>query len=459
LSQHIEVVIEDLAFDGKAVAHLDGKVVFLNGGLPGETVRAEITRSKPRYYQATVHEILTRSDLRIPARCSHFDYCGGCTWQDLEYQTQLQFKTTHVRECIARIGGLEGVNVHDVIGANEVFRYRNKMEFSFHVMDEKDPDSGEFVPHDFHLGLHHRGRYDEVFDLEHCHLQSERANDIVNWVRDFVRSNNVPVYNIHTHEGYMRFLVIRETHFTDQVMVFVVTNFGDMPSQDEFVRGLTETFPFITTIVHGQNGKKANVAQPEAEQTLFGPGYIEDELLGLRFRICANSFFQTNPAQAEVLYRTALEMLEPESSDRLLDLYCGTGAIGLLMASRVGQVYGVELVAEAVQIAGQNAEINKIDDIRFFEANVKDFLAEMPADEREFDIIVIDPPRAGLHPKALKRVIEMRPAKLLYISCNPATFARDAKTLVAAGYELPEVKPVDMFPHTRHIELVGLFSV
>jgi 23S rRNA (uracil1939-C5)-methyltransferase len=256
----IQVEIEDLAFDGKSVAHHDGKVVFLDGGLPGETVTAEITRSKPRYSQATVLEITDKCDARIPAVCPHFDHCGGCTWQDLEYERQLHFKKKQVVECLSRLGGLEDVEVEDVIPSENVFDYRNKMEFSFHVTDEGT----------FHLGLHRRGRYDDIFDLEKCHLQSDTASEIVHCVRDFVRQENIPVYDVNSHEGFMRFLMLREARKTGQIMVNIVTNIGDLPGQDRLVEKLTSEFPKIATIVHGQNGKKSNIAL-SSRPTRFNP--------------------------------------------------------------------------------------------------------------------------------------------------------------------------------------------
>ena len=442
-----ELEITDLAFDGKSVAHRDGKVVFLKGGLPGETVRARITRRKPRYDEGVVDEIIVRSDMRIPAVCTHFDECGGCTWQDLKYEHQLAFKKKQVTDCIERIGGLKTTLIEDVIGSVELFNYRNKMEYSFHVQ----PDG------DFTLGLHRRGHFDQIFDLDACHLQSPLSNNIVAWVRDYVKQEGIPVYDVRNHTGYMRFLVIRTGKRTGQTMVNLVTNYGEFPNPTGLVAAMREAFPDITTIIHNQNGQKSNIATGEIEQVLFGPGSIEERLFERRFRIRANSFFQTNSLQAEALYRTAFDLLEPQQSDSVLDLYCGTGSIGLLLSEYVADVTGVELVGDAVRIARENAALNGIENISFFEGDVKDYLASPDVIGQNFSVVVIDPPRAGLHPKALRRLLELLPPKLLYISCNPSTFARDAKTLVEAGYDLPKVRPVDMFPQTMHIEVVGLF--
>jgi 23S rRNA (uracil1939-C5)-methyltransferase len=443
----VDLEVSDLAFNGKSVAHLDGKVVFLNGGLPGETVQAEIVLSKPRYSEAVVRQVLKTSEMRIPAVCSHFGICGGCTWQNLSYEYQLRFKKKQVADCLERIGGLSDVKVHDVIGSVELFNYRNKMEYSFNVSE-----NGGFT-----LGLHLRERYDEIFNLQRCHLQSELSNRIVHWVREFVQRENIPVYDIENHTGFMRFLMIRQAKRTAHLMVNIVTNYGEIPSREKLVRELTAAFPQITTIVHNQNGRRSNIATGEIEDVLFGTGYIEERMFDCTFRVRANSFFQTNSIQTETLYRSAFELLDPEKKDCVLDLYCGSGSIGILIARYVGQVVGVEIVADAVKAAEENAAANNVNNISFYHGDVKDYLKTRDAAEAEFDVIIVDPPRAGLHPKALSRTVRLKPTKILYISCNPATFARDARLLIADGYRLPEVKPVDMFPHTMHIELVGVF--
>ena len=444
----VQLTIDDLAYDGKAVAHLDGKVVFLDTGLPGETVQAEITRTKSRYSQAVVREILDRSPRRVEAVCSHFGVCGGCSWQDLQYADQLLFKKRQVTECLARIGGFPDAVVKDVTPSENLFHYRNKMEFSFHLMDDDR----------FHLGLHRRGHFDDIFDLETCHLQHDVANRLVSFVRDYVKREKLPVYDVIAHSGYMRFLIIRRASRTGQIMVSVVTNRGAFPNPDRLVREMTEKFPEVTTVIHGETGSRSNVAISEVETVLYGSGYIEEELLGLRFRIRAASFFQTNTEQAEQLYEAGFGLLGPQPTDRLLDLYCGTGSIGLLLATRVAEVTGVELVPDAIVMARENAALNNIGNAIFHQAPVREFLRDQAYAPGYFDVLVIDPPRAGLHPRVLKQIIALSARKLLYFSCNPATFARDAKDLGGAGYAMSEVRPVDMFPHTRHIELTALFT-
>ncbi len=442
----VEIEVTDLAFDGKAVGHIDGKVIFLKGGLPGETVLAEITRTKARYFNGITREIIKKSDKRVKAVCSHFDECGGCTWLDLQYEDQLAYKQKQVKDCIERIGALEGVKFLDIIGSKEIYNYRNKMEYSFNVTDDS-----------FTLGLHSRGSYQDIFNLNECHISQKTDGELVQWMRNYIKENAITVYDVHNHGGFMRFFMLRQTKQTNQLMVNVVTNYGDFPNVEKFVKEITEAFPFITTIIHSQNGQKSNIAIGEVEATLYGPGYIEEMLSGKLFKITANSFFQTNSLQAEVLYQTGFDMLKPEADDKVLDLYCGTGTIGILLADKVKEVVGVELVPDAVMAAKLNAKKNGVTNIQFFEGFVKEFLKSDFMKENKYNIAIIDPPRSGLNPKALKQLILLQPEKILYISCNPATFSRDAQKLVDAGYELPEIQPVDMFPHTMHIELASMF--
>ena len=447
MDKTVELNITDLAFDGRAVAKMDGKVVFLNAGLPGETVRARLIRSKKNFNEAVVLDILTKSEERIEAVCSHFAYCGGCSWQDLKYSKQLEIKKNHVKTCIERIGGLENVEVFDVLPSQNIFGYRNKMEFSFNV----HPELG------FTLGLHKRKSYADIFDLTECHLPSDVFARIVDWFREYVRRNQIAVYDVDKHSGYMRFLVIRKTQNTGDLMINIVTNYGSLPDSGKLVNEMMSAFTKITTIVHNENGQKSNIAVGEKETILFGSGFMTEKIMGRSFHIRANSFFQTNSIQAEKLYETAFEMLEPEKTDRALDLYCGTGTISICAASMVREVIGVEQVADSITMANENASVNNCTNVSFVESDVKDYLTQTHADKMEFDIVITDPPRSGMHPKVLKRLIEMAPEKILYISCNPSTFARDAKDLVLSGYRLLQVRPVDMFPHTRHIELASVF--
>jgi len=423
-------------------------VIFLDRGLPGEKVEAIITRQKPRYNQGRVLEIVTKSPERIEPRCSHFGICGGCTWQDLDYERQLYYKKKQVIDCIEHIGKLENVEISDVVGSENVFHYRNKMEFSFN-------DTGEGQ---FNLGLHHRGHFDEIFDLEKCYLQIPVADEIVAWFRGFIQEHNIPVYNVTSHTGYIRFLMIRTASATGQIMINIVTTDGDFPEADLMINEANSRFDKITTILHNINNQKSNVARGEREEILYGDGYITEKLFDFEFRIYANSFFQTNTRQTEVLYKTIFETADFKADDRLLDLYCGAGTIGLCASPNVADLIGVELEPSAIKAAKQNAELNNIGNAKFYTASVQDFLPESAEILKDITLAVVDPPRAGLHPKALKRLIGLDLPRLVFVSCNPSTFARDAAKLVDAGYKIGRVNPVDMFPHTMHIELVAGFS-
>ena len=445
----IEAEVKDLAFNGKSIGDVGGKIVFLNAGLPGELVRAEIIRKKPRYDVAQVTEIIRKSPQRVSAPCQHFDICGGCVWQDLEYSEQLRYKRKQVVDCLQHIGRLGAIDVGDAVGVENPFFYRNKMEYSFN----RDREGG------FVLGLHRRGHFDRIFNVEQCLLQSEESNQIVNWFRDYVAKNDIPVYDVTDHNGFLRFFVIREGKNTGQVMLNIVTVPGEFPEVARLIDGILARFPRITTVVQNINAAKSNIARGEEERILHGNGFMEERVLGRSFRIYANSFFQTNTVQAEKLYSTAIEFLGLNSEDHLLDLYCGTGSIGICASEKAGRVTGIELELSAIKAARQNAEINGIGNIEFIAGSVQDFLIEEKELLSTVTMALIDPPRAGLHPKALKGLMALRLPRLVYVSCNPATFARDAAELVQAGYKLLWITPIDMFPHTMHIELVARFEL
>jgi 23S rRNA (uracil1939-C5)-methyltransferase len=452
MNREIELDIVDLAYNGKAVGYVDGKVTFVNGGLPGERVAARIVKSRRRFNQSTLVRILSPSADRIPAVCRHYDICGGCTWQDLDYARQLHYKRNQVIASLKHIGGLDDVPVGEIRPSPDVFFYRNKMEFSFHVGD------GLQTPRGFVLGLHERGRFDRIFDVEKCHLQSETSNRLVNFIRQKVADLKIPIYDLISHQGFLRFLIIREGKNTGQLMVILVSAEGEFVCKDELTGAIVEAFPEITTLVWVVNPTITNIAKGDVREVLHGPGYIEETILGLRFRINPGSFFQTNSCQAEALYRLAIELAEIEPQHTVLDLYCGAGTIGLCAAGGAGDVVGIEIEHEAIEAARVNARLNKIQNARFHVGEVRTVMLAGDFPEREFQRIFIDPPRAGMHPKALRRLIEIGAPRLIYISCNPATFARDAQLLTAADYRLDTVIPFDMFPHTMHIELVSRFQ-
>jgi 23S rRNA (uracil1939-C5)-methyltransferase len=452
MKRMVELEINDLAFNGKSVGYLDGKVTFVNGGLSGEWVLVCITKSKRSYNQAKLIRVLSRSPERIEPVCRHYDICGGCTWQDLDYERQLFYKRNQVVASLEHIGGFEQVEVAPINPSPTQFFYRNKMEFSFHVCQP------EVSPDGFVLGLHERGCFDRIFNIVECHLESHLSNRVVNFVREKVPELGIPVYDLVAHRGFLRFLIFREGKNTGQHMLTLVTGKGEFVGKSELVEALVSSFPELTTIVWVVNSTITNIARGEVHEILHGPGFIEEDILGLRFRISPLSFFQTNSLQTENLYRTAIELAEIRPDDAVLDLYCGAGTIGMCLAPRAREVIGIDIEEEAIESARDNARLNGLDNCQFHSGPVRKLLVSEPLRDRAFDPVIIDPPRMGMHPQALQRVLEINPKRLIYISCNPATFARDAKELVGAGYELRKIIPFDMFPHTMHIELVSRFE-
>ena len=322
------------------------------------------------------------------------------------------------------------------------------MEFSFN----QSPENG------FVLGLHQRGQFNEIFDLTECYLTSGKMPKIVEWFRAFVRNSGMAAYDVTEHTGFVRFLMIREAFKTNQMLINIVTVDGEIPMMPELIEQVKNLFPEVDTIVQNINNQKSNISRGEKEIIHFGDGFIEEEILGCRFRIYANSFFQTNSLQAENLYKTAFDLLKPDKNDKLLDLYCGAGTIGLTAAKMVGEIVGIELEPTAIDAARENAKINGIENSTFHTGHVQELLTKRPEILEGVNSIVTDPPRAGMHKKALKALIQHGCRKLVYISCNPSTFARDARILADSGYKIGKVIPVDMFPHTMHIELVSIFE-
>jgi len=391
--------------------------------------------------------------LRTKPLCSHFGLCGGCSWQDLKYEEQLKFKTKQVKESLKHIGGFSDFPIQDALGSDEIFYYRNKMEYAFAPGVNRmvhTPDSDQQLI----LGLHPRERFDKVFDLEECFLQSERANLIVDFVRGFAKEKKLIPYDLKECSGFLRFLTIREGKNTEMTMVNLVTNKGEFPFKDEFSSRLVSNFPYVKSVVRNINSKLANVAVGEEEELLGGERTITEKLGKFNFEISANSFFQTNTHQAEKLYQTVLDMTDLQGDESVLDLYCGNGTISIFLSQNAKKVTGVESVEESVENARRNAELNSVANCEFICGEVKKGLAKLADDKEIPDLVVVDPPRAGLHKHVVKSLLNIKAPKLIYVSCNPSTLARDLKILCEECYRLERVQPIDMFPHTYHIETV-----
>jgi 23S rRNA (uracil1939-C5)-methyltransferase len=429
----LELVVESLAQGGRGVARRDdGFVVFVAGGLPGDRVRVRISRSKRGYAEATTVELIEPSAERIADACVHDgEPCPGAPWQGLPYERQLEHKAAQVDEALRRLGGLDGFDLDQIVPAVAEWRYRNKLEYSFGDRD------GDAI-----LGFHRRGSWSEVVDVDDCHLASEANNDARNAVREWARGNALPAYDQRDERGVLRNLVVREGIRTGQIQTRLVT------TPAEFPRPPVD----LHTVIDGPAGGT------DGPTGVLGEEHLEEELGGLRFRISHAAFFQTNTEMAERLYAIAGERAALTGSERLFDLYCGIGTIGLSLARSAGEVWGVEAVPEAVADAERNARRNGIENARFVAADARLGLRPLLEEAGNPDVVVVDPPRAGLSKKVVKRLIECEAPRIVYVSCNPTTLAPNAAQLTEAGYSLRRVTPVDMFPQTPHIECVALLE-
>ncbi|MEE4311916.1 MAG: 23S rRNA (uracil(1939)-C(5))-methyltransferase RlmD [candidate division KSB1 bacterium] len=459
--------IEGLAFGGKGFVKDNQFVIFVDRTIPGQTVLARVFKVKKNYAEARLLSVIEESqDYEMPV-CAHFGTCGGCKHQNLRYERQIDYKRRQVTETLEHIGGFRGISVQETMPSPDIYYYRNKMEFSFSdqrwLTDEEVRSGADFSDRDFALGLHVPGRYDKVLDIEHCHLLSERSNAVLHIVKRWAVANALPPYTTATHTGYVRFLVLREGKNSDQFMVNLVT--ADDAKRNKNVLQLKEMLrdetPFVSTFVHNINRKKAQIAVGDEEFVLFGPGYIYERLGEFTFQISANSFFQTNSRQCENLYAKIIEWGDFKADDIVYDLYCGAGTIAIYMASLVNKVIGFELVPQAIADAEKNCHLNEVDNCVFVEGDLRSNVADPAALKQKYgtpDTVIIDPPRSGMHPDIPEKIIEMRPEKIIYVSCNPATLARDAKMLCQEAYSLERVLPVDMFPHTPHCEVITVMT-
>jgi 23S rRNA (uracil1939-C5)-methyltransferase len=458
----LSVTIDDLAYGGEGVGRADGYVVFVPGGVPGDTVRVRLTQARARFGRGTIESIERPSPDRVEAPCPYFGHCGGCRLQHLRYEAQLSLKTKQVTDCLQRLGGVGAFEMRPILPAPEIYGYRNKMEFTVARADagervvpkgrRLEPAAGDGGPV---VGLHEADRYDAVLDIERCLLQSDRMNALLDEARRFIAERHLTVYNQESGEGLLRFLMLREGRGTGEAMINIVTSAPSVPELEPLVGRVQARVPEASSIVLNVNPKKASVAVGVEEHLLGGRDHIRESLGGLTFQVSAGSFFQTNTAQAERLFGLVLDAAALTGEETVLDLYSGTGAISLLLARRCRRVFGIEVAPAAVADAVRNAEINGITNCTFLAGEVRFVLPELISRGVSADVAVCDPPRAGFHPKALAALATLAPARIVYVSCNPATLARDVGDLARSGYRVEWVQPVDMFPHTPHIEVVA----
>ncbi len=444
--QELELTVDSLAYGGNGVARLDGFVVFVRRGLPGDTVRARVTKVQRRHAEAVATAILTPGPQRVEAPCGHFPACGGCRFQDLAYEAQVATKEQWVADSLQRLAGLADPPLEPIVPAASQFNYRNKMEYSFAPGDDGPT-----------LGLHRAGRWDEVLPIEQCWLTSDAGNRIRNRIAAWAREERLPGYDQATQEGYLRHLVVREGRNTNQALVQLVTARGERFDRERLIEVLNE-IPEVRSIHWSVNGGVAEVTNLPTE-LLWGEEAIEEEIGGLRFRVRPNAFLQTNTEMAERLYAIALDVAALRGDETVYDLYCGIGTIGLAAAAHALTVWGIEISEESVACAIENAELNSIGNAAFFAGNVGEVLNELRERAGDPGVVIVDPPRAGLAGKALRRLGEIGAPRIVYVSCNPTTLAGDVKRLADDyGYRLTRAIPVDMFPHTPHVECVALLE-
>jgi len=456
----VDLSLDKIAFGGKALGRVDGFVVFVDRAIPGQTVRVRITRKKSQFAEARVVRLLAQSPAYTLPFCPHFVVCGGCQWQDLAYEEQLHWKRIQVEECLRHLGGLSPGIILPTVASPQQRYYRNKMGFTFAPMPglaskglaaTKSSHGGACA-----LGLHAGSSSDQIFNLEQCFLQSPQSPAMVQEVRRWCGTSGLPAYNPKNQRGFWRFLVLREGKRTAQTLVHLITtDQGDPVAVEALGTFLKARFPSITTLVHSRRRQKAQIANGESSRTLWGPGYIEEQLGQLRLRISPNSFFQTNTAATEGLYGAISQFGEFTGQETVWDLYCGAGSIALSLASQVRRVVGFELVPEAVNDAYINRRLNGLDNCQFLVGDVKERIQETlrAASQPLPDVVITDPPRAGLHPQVVKALQELSPRRIIYVSCNPATLARDLAFL-QDQYDILTVQPFDLFPHTAHTECV-----
>ena len=439
--EEIELRVDRLAYGGRGVARHGELVVFVARGLPGDRVRARVTKFKRRYAEAQAIELLEPGPGRVQPRCAHFGECGGCAWQDLEYAEQLRHKGGQVADALRRIGGFDDVEPEPMIPAEGLYGYRNKVEYSWSA----GPDGPR-------LGYHRLGRWDRLITVDHCHIASDASNDVRRAFERWASEAGLPAYDQRGGDGYLRHLVVREGGGTGELLAMLVTAPGEVPQPGR----LAELVPAaVVGVVHAVNAGVAEVSAGLDQTLLFGRDRFTERIGGLEFGVSAGAFMQTNTAMAERLYALAIELAGLRPGDVVWDLYCGAGAIGLLAARHAGAVYGIEISQESIAGARANAARNGIANAEFVVGDVAKSVRPLLERVPRPDVVFVDPPRSGLTPKAVRRVLELAPERLIYVSCNPTTFEPNARQLVDGGYTLDTVRPLDMFPHTPHIECVA----
>ncbi|MDD3859630.1 MAG: 23S rRNA (uracil(1939)-C(5))-methyltransferase RlmD [Bacteroidales bacterium] len=453
-----DLLITDIGAEGVSIGRHENYVIFVRGVIPGDVVDVQLTRTRKAYAESKLIRIKEYSKDRIQPFCSHFKNCGGCKWQMLPYDKQLYYKQKQVLDQFTRIGGIKNIKLKPIVASVEDKFYRNKLEFTFANRRWLETHEPEMEKNDRSLeglGFHVQGMFDRIIDIENCYLQAEPSNTIRNAIREFTRQEGYDYYNSRSHEGMMRNLIVR-TSTTGELMIVVIFNKDKKDLIQALMDFLSVEFPQITSLQYVINTKFNDSIYDQEVVCFKGRDYIYEEMDGLKFKIGAKSFFQTNTEQALALYKRTLELASVNSNDIVYDLYTGTGTIANFVAQHCKKVIGIESVPEAIEDAKVNSVINNISNTEFFAGDIKDLLnIDFINRNGSPDVIILDPPRAGVHENVINVIREAAPIKIVYVSCNPATQARDISMLLDM-YELAEVQPFDMFPHTHHVENVAL---
>lgn len=457
------VTISDVAAEGKALARVDDMVVFVPWAVPGDVVDLQVTRKKHSFCEARIVKMLQESPLRIKPRCSHFGICGGCKWQNLPYAEQLKAKHKQVCDQLSRIGKIPLPEVRDILPSAKEYEYRNKLEFSFsnrRWLTQEEVDSTLDITDRRALGFHISGAFDKIYPINQCHLMDPLHNDIRNAVRDYALSHDLTFYDLRAQHGLLRDMVLRNSRSGEWMLImqFRFTEKGDDRRATDLMQFIADQFPQITSLMFVDNQKCNDSFSDLDVNTFRGNDYITETMGTLRFKVGPKSFYQTNTLQAAVLYSVARELADLSPSDIVYDLYTGTGTIANFVADRCRQVIGIEYVAEAIEDAKENSRLNGITNTRFFAGDMKEVLTDnFIAQNGRPDVIITDPPRAGMHRDVISVILRATPRRIVYVSCNPATQARDL-ALMSSNYAVVAVQPVDMFPHTPHVENVVLLT-
>lgn len=458
LFEKVEII--DAGAEGKAVAKPDGKVVFVTGAVPGDVADLQVVKRKRNYLEAKPVHFHKFSDKRIDPICSHFGTCGGCKWQFLSYSDQLHYKQKQVIDNLTRIGHLTLPEINPILPSNETQYYRNKLEFTFsnkRWLTKDEIDSEKEIQRNA-VGFHIPGMFDKVLDIDHCYLQADPSNNIRLFIRDYALKHKLSFFDLREQHGLLRNLIIR-TSSNGQLMVIVCFHADEKENREKLLTDLKEAFPQITSLMYVINEKRNDTIADLPIHCFSGEDHIYEEMEGLKFKIGPKSFYQTNSAQAYELYKVAREFAGLQQDDLVYDLYTGTGTIANFVAKSCKHVVGVEYIPDAIDDAKFNSSNNDIQNTSFFAGDMKDVLnTEFIQQNGKPDVVITDPPRAGMHKDVTMKILEMEARKVVYVSCNPATQARDLE-LLAEKYNITKVQPVDMFPHTHHVENVVLLEL